>query len=75
MNLIDVYLLLLPTLKQEMSNPFPIVLFISILPIILSVDYFVGMARKAGAEKAQTDAKVCSFYLCSQVTEWCPFGK
>ena len=55
------YLLLLLTLKQNVNYPFPVVLFISIVPILLSVDYFDGMARKTGAEKAQTDAKVCLF--------------
>jgi len=37
---------------------FPIYIFVSIVPILVSVDYFDGMARNTGAEKAQTDAKV-----------------
>ena len=64
------YLLLLLTLKQNVNYPFPVVLFISIVPILLSVDYFDGKARNTGAEKARTDAKVCLFSsFCSQVMQ------
>ena len=40
------------------SYPFGIVLFISIVPIILSVDHFTRKASQAGLDKAITDAKV-----------------
>lgn len=63
LNLIDVYLLLLLTLKQNINYLFPIVIFVSIVPILVSVDYFEGIARNTGAEKAQTDAKVYVYFL------------
>ena len=40
------------------SYPFGIVLFISIVPIILSVDHFTRKASQAGLDKAITDARV-----------------
>ena len=74
LNLIDVYLLLLLTLKQTIGYMFPIYIFVSIVPILVSVDYFDGMARNTGAEKAQSDAKVCLFSivhkLCNGNTLW-----
>ena len=44
--------------NSGINYPFSVVLFISIVPIILSVDHFLRIASEAAQDKAITESKV-----------------